>query len=298
VDSGVCRAVVNQRVGRVVRVFRWAVGEELIAESTWRALTAVRGLERGRTTARETEPVGPVADAVVDATLPYLTAPVRAMVRLQRLTGARPGEVCAIRACDLDMTGAVWLYRPPHHKTAHRGKQRVIALGPQAQAVIKPFLRLDLQAYLFSPHAAVAEQRRERRAVRKTRVQPSQRDRSKRDPERTPGQRYTTAAYLTAVARACDRAFPPSAPLARTENETVKAWKARLTAEQRAELRAWRHAHRWHPNQLRHAHATEVRRRYGLEAAQVALGHAQANVTQVYAERDWTLAARVAAEIG
>ena len=42
----------------------------------------------------------------------------------------------------------------------------------------------------------------------------------------------------------------------------------------------------WHANQLRHSKATEVRRQFGLEAAQVILGHAKADVTQVYAERD------------
>ncbi len=42
----------------------------------------------------------------------------------------------------------------------------------------------------------------------------------------------------------------------------------------------------WAPNRLRHARATEIRRTYGLEAAQVILGHAKADVTQVYAERD------------
>jgi site-specific recombinase XerC len=63
-------------------------------------------------------------------------------------------------------------------------------------------------------------------------------------------------------------------------------------------LTAWRRAHRWHPNQLRHTYATGVRKLYGLEAAQVLLGHARADVTQVYAERDWGLALRVAAEAG
>ena len=43
----------------------------------------------------------------------------------------------------------------------------------------------------------------------------------------------------------------------------------------------------WHPNQLRHTFATEVRRTHGLEAAQAALGHSKADVTQVYAERDF-----------
>ena len=54
----------------------------------------------------------------------------------------------------------------------------------------------------------------------------------------------------------------------------------------------------WHPHQLRHTRATEVRKTYGLEAAQVSLGHAQAKVTEVYAKRDLILASKVAAEIG
>ena len=49
----------------------------------------------------------------------------------------------------------------------------------------------------------------------------------------------------------------------------------------------------WSPNRLRHSMATEVRRNYGLEAVQVVLGHATANVTQIYAERDLNLAARI-----
>jgi integrase len=64
----------------------------------------------------------------------------------------------------------------------------------------------------------------------------------------------------------------------------------------RACRRAW--VSKWHPNQLRHMHGTEVRRIFGIEAAQVALGHAQADVTQIYAERDMGLAERVARQIG
>lgn len=40
----------------------------------------------------------------------------------------------------------------------------------------------------------------------------------------------------------------------------------------------------WSPNQIRHAAATRVRGALGLEAAQHALGHARADVTQIYAE--------------
>ena len=55
---------------------------------------------------------------------------------------------------------------------------------------------------------------------------------------------------------------------------------------------------KWSPNRLRHTAATEIRRTFGLEAAQVALGHSQADVTQIYAEKDLTLAAEVARKIG
>jgi hypothetical protein len=140
--------------------------------------------------------------------------------------------------------------------------------------------------------------RLQRRQQRKSKVQPSQIDRRKAKARRRPGERYTVRSYYHAVMAACDRAFPPPAPLARAEGETAKEWQARLTPDQQAELEAWRQAHRWHPNQLRHTRGTDVRRHYGLEAAQVILGHQRADVTQIYAERDLTLAERVAAEIG
>ena len=298
IAAGWSRGLINRRASRIVHLFKWAVSEELAPEGVWRALTTVPGLERGRTEARETDPIRPVQDADVEAVLPFVLPPVRALIQLQRLTGARPGEVCAMRGCDIDMTGDVWLYRPAHHKTRHKGKERVIALGPQAQAVVKPFLKLDTQAYLFSPRDGLAEVRAEKRRKRQTKVQPSQQYRRKARPKKQPRDHYTTIAYDHAIYAACDRAFPPTAPLARRPEETNKAWLARLSPAERDELARWKKEHRWHPHQLRHAHATEVRRRFGLEAAQVALGHSQANVTQVYAERDLALATKVAAEIG
>lgn len=54
----------------------------------------------------------------------------------------------------------------------------------------------------------------------------------------------------------------------------------------------------WSPNQLRHSAATEIRKKFGVEGAQVILGHASADVTQVYAERDQKLAAEIARTLG
>jgi integrase len=292
-EADLCRRVINQRIRRIVRMYKWGVAEELVPETVYRALTAVTGLQYGRSPARESKPVKPVPEAFVSAVLPHVLPPVRAMIHLQRLTGMRPGEVCVMRACDLDTSGPVWLYRPGsdqgpdgQHKTAHHGKQRIIPLGPQAQAIVRPFLTLDTQAYLFSPRLALEQYRAELRSRRKTKVQPSQVNRRRRKPQKRPGERYTSCSYDRAIAKGCDKADRASRQQAIEEGMDAGEAAGREFV-----------AH-WHPNQLRHSHGTEVRRRFGLEAAQVALGHSQANVTQVYAERDLGLAIKVAAAIG
>ena len=302
VEQRWCRKTVNARVERVGRIFKWAVAEELVPPAVYQALAAVAGLQRGRTAAPDAEPIGPVDDAVVDATLPHLNRYVRGLIELQRLTGCRPGEACQIRRCDIDMSGAVWLYKPARHKTAWRGKTRTIAIGPKAQALLRGFFTPNVSDYLFSPARAVEECRADRAAQRKTPRYPShmKRNEQKRvdNPKRRPTDRYNRLSYLTAVTRGCDRAFPPTGDLAQRPGESAAKWWTRLTTEQRGEVRLWQRERHWHPNQLRHTHGTRVRRQFGLEAAQVVLGHARADVTQVYAEADMTQAARVAAEIG
>lgn len=149
-----CRRSINLHVYRIRSVFKWGVANELVPSAVLQGLQAVAGLRQGRSSARETGAVKPVPEAFVEAVLPLVTPPVRGMIQLQRLTGMRPGEVVIMRAIDLDTSGKVWLYRPKAHKTAWHGHERVIALGPQAQEVIKPFLTTDLTAFLFPPKAA------------------------------------------------------------------------------------------------------------------------------------------------
>jgi integrase len=96
VSEDLSRTYCNRMVDLIRRMFKWAASEQLIPTTTWQALTTVAGLRRGHTTAPENEPVTPVDDAVVEATLPHLSETVAAMVRLQRLTGMRPDEVCRL----------------------------------------------------------------------------------------------------------------------------------------------------------------------------------------------------------
>jgi len=263
-SKSLARRTVNDRIGWIKLIFRWAVSQEMAPPSLAHALNTVRGLQRGRTEARETEPVRPVDDATIDATLAHLPTVVADMVRFQRLTGCRPSEVCILRPSDLDRSADVWLYRPSAHKTQHLGRERIIFVGPQAQSVLRPYLLRNSAANCFSPQESERKRLAKMRAARKTPVQPSQQDRRKRKPKLQPTECYNKTTYRRAVVRACE--------------------KAGIAA--------------WSPNRLRHTAATKIRQRFGLEAAQVCLGHSRADVTQVYAERDAGLGITVARQIG
>ena len=265
IEADCVRTSINRMIGRVKRLFRWGVGEELIGAEMLAALDAVCGLQRGRTPARESNPVMPVDQSEVKAVLPHVSNPVKSLIQLMLLTAARPGEIISMRGCDLNTEGSVWEYIPESHKTEHHGRNRIIFLGLKAQEIVRPFLTSDSEAYLFSPADAIREFQAARRANRKSPLTPSQLARQpKKRPNKAPGDRYTTTSLGQAIRKACI--------------------KAKIAP--------------WHPNQLRHTAATEIRRRFGLEASQVILGHSQANVTQMYAERDFTKARQIIAELG
>jgi integrase len=175
------------------------------------------------------------------------------MIQLQLLTGMRPGEVVLMRTCDLDTSGAIWIYTPRRHKTEHRGRSRLIYLGPRAQEVVRPWLRPNLMEYLFSPREAMEEFRRGQRRNRKTPLYPSVLARPRKaNPKKAPSDRYTTRTYHHAIGYGCRRANVAS----------------------------------WHPNQLRHNAATRLRRDFGLDVARAVLGHSSAVVTELYADLD------------
>jgi integrase len=244
----------------------------------------VPGLRRGRTGAKEGAGVKPPAADLVDAMLPQLNPTVRAMVELQRLTGMRPGELVIIRPADVDRSGDVWEYRPAEHKTAHAGKDRTVYLGPKAQDVLRPFLLRHADSFCFSPVEALRDYRADKSAARKTPLSCGNRPGTnrRRSPRRQPADRYSTESYARAVQRGCDRAFPVPDEIA-ADRDAVKKWKV---------------AHRWSPNQLRHALATRVRRDFDLDAAKTLLGHSQIGTTQIYAEKDRKRAIEVAKLIG
>ncbi len=280
IDHGDCRATINGYITRIKRMFKWAVENELVRPDVHHGLQAVAGLRRGRSEVREAASVQPVPDVFVDALRPHVSREVWAMIEIQRRAGLRPGEVVLMRASDIDLTGSIWHYRPESHKTEHHGHTRVVELGPRAQQVIRPFLKPELDAFLFSPAEAEAERAAGRRQRRQTPVQPSQRNRRQRNPKRPPRERYTTASYRRAIQRGCDKA----------DREAKKAEGLPSDSE--------RLVPRWHPHQLRHNFATRIRKEHGLEAARVLLGHRSMAVTEVYAELDRSRVAEIVARTG
>jgi integrase len=264
IEGDLSRSTIVKYQRFIVRCWRWGVRSDLVPGAVVDSLRALETLKKRRSAAREPEKVKPVTWEAVEAVKEHVASRIWAMILLQWYTGMRPGEVIQIRPVDIDRTGAVWFYRPPQHKTDWRDKERVVGIGQQGQAVLMPWLDRPADMPCFSP----AEDREERfavmRSLRKTKVQPSQVNRKKKTPAQTPGDIYKVSSYQRAIKRACEKiGIEP-----------------------------------WAPNQLRHTFATRARKEFGLDAAQVALGHEHADVTQVYAEKDIGLIRDVAERLG
>ena len=291
ITDDLARNTINKTVNRIRHVFKWGVENQLVRPDVLHGLQAVAPLRRGRSGARDTDPIKPVPDAFVEAVLPYVSPAVAAMIELQRVTGMRSGEVTILRGCDINMSGKVWVFTPATHKTAWHGHTRSIYLGPKAQSIIRPFLGTDLQAYLFNP--ADAERERNDRcfgvvsAERATKCYPSELRARKRRRKARKGRehrdRYTPDVYARSIVHGIQRVN--KARLAEAAAAGVEADKVALVPH-------------WHPHQLRHNAATALRREHGIEVARIILGHRSAAITEVYAEVDHARAIDVMARIG
>lgn len=248
------RKTINHAVSAWRLFATWMMEHRLCSAAAKTELCAATPLKRGRSRAREPVPVRAAPHWAVKEAMRDAPPSLRAMVYVQELTGMRPGEICAMRAEQIERRGRLWLYRPGHHKNDWRGKPRVVVLGPRAQKALAPYL--GESGPVFSPALADREWRRMKRAARATPVQPSQRSRRVARPAKKPGPWWERDAYTAAVAARVGRAVR----------------EGRLPKDEA-----------WSPNQLRHACATRVRLWFGLDAAKGVLGHSMhGGVTDVY----------------
>jgi integrase len=247
------------------------VEEDLIPGSVYHGLRVVKGLRRGTPGVRETRKVRPVPVAAIKAVLVKAHAVLKAMILFTYHTGARPGEVCALKPCYLDQTGKVWVYHvpPDANKTEHHDQERKVYIGPRAQRVLQPWLEaISAEECVFSPVRAEKIRQEKRRANRRTPLWPSHMKRlataKKAEPRRAKRDHYDPTSFRRAVKRLCEAGDVPA----------------------------------WTPNRLRHNAATRFRKKWGLEVARILLGHRKMNTTEVYAEADHLQARRAARELG
>jgi integrase len=258
------RKYINYRIASIVRMFKWAVEEELIPVTVYQSLKAVAALQKGRTTGvLESKKVKPVPEEHIPPVLKQLPPQIAAMVQIQDLAGMRSDEVTIMRPCDIDRSSEVWVYKPYTHKTEHHEIDRKILLGPKAQAILAPWLIRDASSFLFNPkevrEASLASHRKKENASQKKGTR-----RKLRRPVRLFRDHYDDETYCQAVERACTRAGVP----------------------------------KWTPGRLRHNAGTRVRANFGAEAAQLVLGHQNLSTTEIYAEKDMARYKEIVKEIG
>lgn len=213
------RAYGNRLIAITKAAFKYAMQRRLIPPEQFILIDSVDLL-----TAKEapTKTVEPVDDAIVDLTLPHLSNDFADMVRFIRATGCRPGEARLMRVRDIDRQN--WLLTLPQHKTASKGKVRIV---PIPAVVREHFVHESLTPRLLKPASGFVF-----------------------SPDGDGKRSYQKRSLGQAIMRVCE------------DNEDIP---------------------HWHAYQLRHTRATEVRAMYGVEVAQVMLGHTRIDMTQHYA---------------
>jgi integrase len=261
-----CRRYINEVMGHVRRMFEWAGSQELIPGERAATLKLVKPLRAGESNAREAKRRTRVRPSVVKHTLPAMTREVADLIWFIRLTGCRPSEAARMRLCRVfDRDKPVWRYVPKRHKTAHKGKQRHIAVGPDAQAIVLAHTagRSD-RDFVFTPQRSVPARKANDGVI----------PMEQRRPTAHAGKSFTKDGIRQAVSRAI-----------------AKANKARA----KEGLPLLPH---WTPYQLRYTRLREIRKHGGREAAQATAGHSRATMTDHYAPANWGKAARFAAKHG
>ena len=152
--SSLCRRTINDRITLIRSVFKRGVTYKLVPANVWDELRALEPLAPGQTEARETKEIPPVPEEDMRAVLPHLPPTLAAMIEVQWLCAARPGEICQMRPMDIDRAGDVWFFKPRKHKNEHRGHSRTIRLGEKAQSILGPFLLRPKDWPMFSPKEA------------------------------------------------------------------------------------------------------------------------------------------------
>ena len=262
-----CRSTINNRLQMIGRIWNEAASEGVItaadAAEVKLAADSLKIKKRDlRVKAEREVKAVPVED--FEATLPHVSRRIADILRLERHTRGRTGEIRTLKRGEIETAmidgKPVMFSRRDHtdadgYKTSDRGHVRTIYFNAEAQAILEPYLDRPDDAYLFSPAEQVAEDNAARRAARKTPLNQGNRKgynartRSKAKPKKQPGHCYERAVIGRAVADACKKHGIP----------------------------------RWSPHQLRHLKAGELVEQHGKHVVLQSLGQRSSSMVDRYA---------------
>lgn len=138
IKAGNSRQYINERVRYIIKIFKYALSQEMIRPEQIVALKSLEPLKYGE--APEPPPREIVTLEQVQEVLPHLSPMIQAMLRIQVATGARPKEIFSITPGAVDRSRDPWWYRPQGHKTRHHGKKKAIPLLGDSRDALAPWL--------------------------------------------------------------------------------------------------------------------------------------------------------------
>lgn len=284
---------VNAKIDHVKKIFKY--GAELgigIDNNQLAVLLAFEHVKPSERKCNAALQIMPVPQDLFGRILPFLSDEIASMARLQLEIGCRAADVCnarydeVVRQPDQDTrcqklgittenSKGCWWFFPTKYKGSTNGKENYYyVLGPDSQALLKPFFddpeRLG-DEFIFNPARAVAAQNRAKRAVRKTKVQPSQQNRRKANPQGSkPGEHYDTGSYDRALKRAQDRAVKQGA----IEQSEIDQLFRSANGEARFRQRRYVTSHQFRKTKL-----NDTAKKHGIEVAAIMGNHSDSKVT-------------------
>lgn len=267
VDQQLARSTVNQRIGRIKKVFKWGVSQEMVPVAVMQALYTVEGLT---SKAKPPQRIVAVDWKRVEELKSLLSDTVYSMLRVLWLTGMRPDNLCKLKLEEIDRSDDVWLYTPEQHKTKYRGHGLVIALGPKTQKIILKCQKKRSESdYVFRPADSLAWHAKNNSMFKPWNA-------------RTPADNFSPNTLRQALLRA------------QAHKAGIKVKRALPTKKDFVRV-GWNY---FTVYQLRHAAATELRQSFSVEEVRAYLGHSTLSATEVYAEHDLASAKKIAISRG
>lgn len=171
---------INDLVGRIKRMYRWAMLDGLVSDAAYHALHSTPQLKPGEYGSVTLSKRRPVSIAHVRPVMRKVSRIIRDMIRVQWITGVRSGSLVMAAPEQFDRSVTPWIWHP-RHKQEHTGEVMVVYVGRKCRAILARHMEgAEPTDPLFSPR----------------RIRKSQRYR----------KAYSAGSYRQAIARGIERA--------------------------------------------------------------------------------------------